>query len=82
MSSLFNTAEPSDSDSPRYLAYLSEAESAHELLAKLADTGCVRVGKDNDGHPLILLIPHLGLPRVYLEGENEANMIQKCEAQD
>ena len=64
-------------DSTQYKAYLAEAISRSESLSNLTRAGCVTMGTDLDGNPAILLIPYLGLPKVYLEGENEATMIRK-----
>ena len=72
-----SSSTESHEDSDMYKSYLAEAQSQSELLLKLRRAGCVTIGTDPEGNPAILLIPYLGLPKVYLEGENEANMIRK-----
>jgi len=64
-------------DPPQYVNLLQEAFSQSEQLVNLVQAGCVTIGSDPEGHPTILLIPHLGLPKVYLPGETEVDMLKK-----
>ena len=62
-------ADSEGADCETYLKYLEEANQSSVELASLRDTGCVAQGRDREGMPILFLAPHLGMPRVYLEGE-------------
>ena len=75
--SSFTDTKDTEPDPQQYVTLLQEAFSQSEQLANLVQAGCVTIGSDSDGHPAILLIPHLGLPKVYLPGETEVDMLKK-----
>jgi len=75
--SSFGEAVDTEPDPQQYTEYLKDALAQSDNLSNLIQAGCITIGNDPDGHPAILLVPHLGLPKVYLEGETEVEMLRK-----
>jgi hypothetical protein len=76
--SAFEDRGDSEADGEIYTGYLTEARARSDELTSLQQsTGCVSLGCRRDGLPVLLLVPHLGLPRVYLQGETELDMLKK-----